>query len=71
MLLQRRRRREDHWEGCGGLVDVGHEKHFRIDKYKCFAEKAVHINGIETFWSVTKRRLAKFNGVKRNFGLHL
>ena len=31
----------------------------------------VHINGIESFWSFTKRRLAKFNGVKVNFQLHL
>ena len=28
-------------------------------------------NGIENFWSFTKRRLAKFNGVKKNFELHL
>jgi transposase-like protein len=30
----------------------------------------VHINRIEAFWSFTKRRLAKFNGVSRNFELH-
>ncbi|TXI21683.1 MAG: IS1595 family transposase, partial [Nitrosomonas sp.] len=29
------------------------------------------INGIESFWSFTKRRLAKFNGVSVNFELHL
>ena len=52
-------------------VDVGFDKHFRINKSKHFAEKSVHINGIEAFWSFTKRRLAKFNGVKRNFELHL
>ena len=28
-------------------------------------------NGIESFWSFTKRRLAKFNGVSVNFELHL
>jgi transposase-like protein len=28
-------------------------------------------NGIEAFWSFTKRRLTKFNGVKKNFELHL
>jgi len=33
--------------------------------------QGVHINGIENFWSFTKRRLAKFNGVKNNFDLHL
>ncbi|MCB1329858.1 MAG: IS1595 family transposase, partial [Maritimibacter sp.] len=31
----------------------------------------VHINGIESFWSFTKRRLAKFNGTRANFELHL
>lgn len=61
----------DGWRGYGGLVDVGYDKHFRINKTKHFAEKTVHINGIEAFWSFTKRRLAKFNGVKRNFELHL
>ncbi len=29
------------------------------------------MDGIESFWSFTKRRLAKFNGVKVNFALHL
>jgi len=31
----------------------------------------VHVNGIESFWSFTKRRLAKFNGTKVNFEIHL
>jgi len=61
----------DGWRGYDGLVDVGFDKHFRINKSRHFAEKGVHINGIEAFWSFTKRRLAKFNGVKRNFELHL
>ena len=30
-----------------------------------------HINGIESFWSFTKPRLVKFNGVSVNFELHL
>lgn len=54
-----------------GLVDVGYDKHFRINKSKHFASKGIHINGIEAFWSFTKRRLAKFNVVKKNFELHL
>ena len=61
----------DGWKGYDGLVDVGYDKHFRINKSKHFAENSVHINGIEAFWSFTKRRLSKFNGVKRNFELHL
>jgi transposase len=31
----------------------------------------VHINGIESFWSFIKRRLAKFNGTSGPFELHL
>jgi len=31
------------WRGYDGLVDVGFDKHFRINKSKCFAEKGVHI----------------------------
>lgn len=60
-----------------GVVIVGFwiwvfEKHFRIDKSKSFSnQNGVHINGIESFWSFTKRRLAKFNGVKSTFILHL
>ncbi len=57
-------------KGCDGLVDVGYDKHFRIRNPNTL-EKPVHINGIEAFWSVTRRRLARFNGVKRNFELHL
>jgi len=63
----------DSWSGYDGLVDVGFDKHFRIKHHKNeFANKRdVHINGIESFWSFTKRRLTKFNGVKKNFHLHL
>ena len=63
----------DSWRGYNGLVDVGYDKHFRIKhKHNEFAKrKRIHINGIESFWSFTKRRLKKFNGVKFNFDLHL
>ena len=37
-----------------------------------FAKGKNHINGIESFWSYAKRRLAKFHGVPREmFYLHL
>ena len=37
-----------------------------------FARGNFHINGIESFWSYAKRRLAKFNGFSRQtFLLHL
>jgi transposase len=61
----------DGWRGYDGLVDVGYDKHLRINKSQHFAVNGVHINGIEAFWSFTKRRLAKFNGVKKNFVMHL
>jgi len=63
----------DGWRGYNGLVDVGYSKHFRVNHgANEFARDGhCHINGIESFWSFTKRRLAKFNGVKVNFELHL
>jgi len=63
----------DGWRGYDGLVDVGYNKYFRVNHGRNdFAlEGDVHINGIESFWSYTKRRLKKFNGVKVNFNLHL
>ena len=65
----------DGWQAYDGLVDVGYDKHFRIKKYRKegnpFTDGPVHINGIESFWSYTKRRLARFNGVKTHFELHL
>jgi len=62
----------DKWRGYDGLVDVGYDKHFRINHSKEFSDmKGNHINGIENFWSFTKRRLAKFNGVRVHFAYHL
>jgi len=65
----------DGWRGYSGLVDYGFDKHLRIKKYRKegnpFTEGEVHINGIESFWSFTKRRLAKFNGTSGTFELHL
>jgi len=63
----------DGWRGYNRLVDVGYSRHFRVHHgANEFARDGhCHINGIESFWSFTKRRLAKFNGVKANFELHL
>jgi len=63
----------DKWRGYDGLVDVGYDKHFRVNHWNHEFSKweGIHINGIENFWSFTKRRLNKFNGVKVNFHLHL
>ena len=63
----------DGWRGYNGLVDMGYKKHFRVHPGENeFARGNCHINGIESFWSYAKRRLAKFNGVLRQtFHLHL
>lgn len=63
----------DGWRACDGLVDARYDRQRRIKKArpKTFSENGVHINGIESFWSFTKRRLAKFNGVSKNCDLHL
>ena len=63
----------DGWRGYNGLVDVGYDKHFRVNHSKNeFSKKnGTHTNGIESFWSFCKRRLAKFNGYRKNLGIHL
>lgn len=63
----------DGWRAYDGLVDVGYEKHFRVHHGDDeFARGNQHINGIESFWSYAKGRLAKFKGVaKHTFYLHL
>jgi transposase-like protein len=63
----------DGWVGYNGLVDVGYAKHFRVKHADDqFADRENHINGIESFWSWTKHRLARFHGIpKHTFYLHL
>ena len=63
----------DGWKAYDGLVDVWYEKHYRVHHGKNeFARGKQHINWIESFWSFTKRRLRKFNGIKKQyFLLHL
>lgn len=62
----------DSWRGYSSLVDMGYNKHLRINHKKDqFSKGKIHVNGIESFWSYTKRRLTKFNGVKINFPYHL
>lgn len=63
----------DGWPGYNGLVDVGYDKHYRVKHGEDeFVKADSHINGIESFWSFSKRRLTQFNGVpKHTFLLHL
>lgn len=63
----------DGWKAYDGLVDMGFQKHRRVNHGKNeFVRGKSHINGIESFWSYSKRRLAQFNGIpKETFYLHL
>jgi transposase-like protein len=62
----------DGWRGYDGLVDVGYDKHYRVQhRQDEFANSVSHINGIESFWCFANRRLTQFNGVpKDTFYLH-
>lgn len=60
----------DWWKSYDGLVALWYEKHYRVHHWKNeFARWKQHINGIESFWSYTKRRFSKFNGIKKQFFL--
>lgn len=63
----------DGWRGYNGLVDIGYQKHFRVNHSENeFANEKSHINGIESFWGYAKTRLARFRGLRKNsFHLHL
>ena len=59
--------------GYDGLVDLGLAKHFRVNHGNNeFVKGSRHVNGIESFRSCAKHRLAQFHGVQRDkFELHL
>lgn len=62
----------DGWRSYDALAVYGYN-HKKVNHEKNdFAHEDVHINGVESFWSWTKRRLNKFNGVPRYlFGTYL
>ena len=62
----------DGWKAYDGLILNGYD-HYRIfHSHNEFARGKCHVNGIESFWSFAKRRLAKFNGLaNQTFYLHL
>ena len=63
----------DGWRGYNGLVDLGYQKHYRVQHSDNeFANGQSHINGIESFWAYAKTRLVRFRGVhKHTFYFHL
>ena len=62
----------DGWKSYDGLV-LGGYKHHRIHHHQNqFARGKNHVNGIESFWSFTKLRLAKLRGIRStHFLFHL
>lgn len=63
----------DTWKAYDGLFFDGY-KHYRMnhDEDEYGDGKGYHVNGIENFGSFFKRRLRKFNGIRRqDFLLHL
>ena len=56
----------DGWKAYDGLILNGYTHHRVHHSANEFARGKCHVNGIESFWSFTKRRLAKFNGVASN-----
>jgi transposase-like protein len=62
----------DGWKAYDGLILNGYD-HYRVyHSHDEFARGKCHVNGIESFWSFAKRRLAQFNGLPpQTFYLHL
>lgn len=62
----------DGWKAYDGLILNGYD-HYRVfHSHNEFVRGKSHVNGIESFWSFAKRRLAKFNGLTdEKFYLHL
>ncbi|MDH3324690.1 MAG: IS1595 family transposase [Candidatus Peregrinibacteria bacterium] len=62
----------DGWKAYDGLILNGYD-HYRVyHSHDEFVRGKSHVNGIESFWSFCKRRLAKFNGLSGEyFNLHL
>jgi len=67
----------DSWKSYDALVSVGYNKLFRVnhgkDEFVLKGEDGavITVNGMESFWGFTKKRLNKFNGTRKNFDLHL
>jgi transposase len=56
----------DDWSAYRGLVFNGYQ-HYKVNHvHHEFSKKGnQHINSIESFWAFSKRRLLKFNGIRR------
>src|SRR5690606_11272835 len=61
------------WKSYDALAVYGYNhKKVKHTEDEFVSEDGSHINGVESFWSWTKRRLNKFNGIqKRSFSRYL
>jgi transposase len=60
------------WKACDGLILNVYDHHRVYHSHDEFVRGKSHVNGIESFWSFAKRRLAKFNGLTdEKFIFHL
>jgi transposase-like protein len=58
----------DGWRSYDALAVYGYNhKKVRHTEDEFVASDGSHINGIESFWSWTKRRLSQFNGIKKGY----
>lgn len=56
----------DGWRSYDSLVLNGYQHHRIYHSENEFVRGKNHVNGIESFWSYTKRRLLKFNGIRKS-----
>lgn len=62
----------DGWKAYDGLILNGYDHYHVFHSENEFARGKCHVNGIESFWSFAKRRLAQFNGIaSHKFNIHL
>lgn len=63
----------DGWRSYDALAVYGfNHKKVNHERDQFVKDGVIHVNGIESFWSFTKRRLTKFNGVpKKLFPVYL
>ena len=54
----------DTWRGYTGIATKGYV-HRLVDHQKEYANKGIHINGLEGFWGYLKRRLVAKGGIRR------
>jgi len=56
----------DGWRSYDALAVYGYNhKKVKHDENEFAREDGTHINGVESYWSWTKRRLSKFNGISK------